>query len=77
MNTPCKILLAVAVFAFFVLAAQYLRISRYEYIPPQQLGAGGLYVIRIDRLSGHVCWIGLDAAAAQTGPLTLSIPECN
>jgi hypothetical protein len=67
-----KILLTLGFCAALVLGVQFLRIARYEYIETQ-----GQYLLRIDRLRGHVCWIAPAEATASVLRLTLTIEECD
>jgi hypothetical protein len=67
-----RILLGFALCVLLVVAVQFLRIARYEYMLSPSEG----YLLRIDRLRGQVCWIPIPSAASQTLPEVLSIEPC-
>jgi hypothetical protein len=69
----CKVLVVLAFCATLVIGVQFLRIARYEYIQPPS----GQYVLRVDRLRGHICWIATTAQTATVLRLTLTIDECD
>jgi hypothetical protein len=67
-----KLLVALAFCAMLVLAVQFLRIARYEYIEQP----GGQYVLRVDRLRGRRCWIALYPETGEELRLRVTIAEC-
>lgn len=49
------------------------HLSRYEYI--QSPSQGG-YLVKVDRLTGRVCGIGLTQYSAAALRATMAIPAC-
>lgn len=63
--------------AFALLAASVIGVIafRFEYIP-RESGGQGIYLLRVDRVTGHICYI---VEAAQARPFVdrlLTFPEC-